>query len=360
MPTHSFTTRIGPFMLVAALLASLGGFVAESQPPASPKPVAPAASSTMKAVRVHSSGGVDVFKYEDAPRPEPKDGELLIRVIAAGVNPASAKFRAFVRSLTEDRPINFGWDIAGIVESTGPTAAKFKKGDAIFAALPLLTGGGYAEFVIVDENIAVAKPKSLTFVEAAAVPVTAMTAWQALVDAGGVTEGQTVLIQGGSGGIGTFAVQIAKAKGAKVIAVASTANQEYLKELGADIAIDYKTQNFEDIAKEAGGVDLVLDIVGGDTQKRSFNVLKKGGVLISVMGDPDQNLAKEKGVTAKSIFVESDTADLAQIVAMIDAGQIKVTVSKVLPLADAAKAHEQVETGHTRGKIVLKVAEEPA
>ena len=315
-------------------------------------------AATMKAVRIHSSGGVEVLKYEDAPRPEPKESELLVRVIAAGVNPVDAKIRAggFGRRSPDAPPMILGWDVAGIVESAGPAASKFKKGDAVFAFLPLQRGGGYAEYCIVDEAIAVAKPKSLTFVEAAAVPLAAMTAWQAMLDSGGLKEGQTVLIQGGSGGVGAFAVQIAKAKGARVIATASTPNQAFLKELGADVAIDYKTQKFEDIAKD---VDVVLDTVGGETQKRSFDVLKEGGTLVSIVGGPDQNLAKEKGVNAKGILVRPNAAQLTEIAELIDAGKIKVTVSQVVPLQDAAKAHEQIETGHTRGKIVLKVAEEP-
>lgn len=319
---------------------------------------APASASTMKAVRVHASGGVEVLKYEDAPRPEPKESELLVRVIAAGVNPVDAKIRkgGFGRRGADAQPMILGWDIAGIVESAGPSAAKFKKGDAVFAFMPLQRGGGYAEFAIVDEAIAVAKPKSLTFVEAAAVPLAAMTAWQAMFDAGGLKEGQTVLIQGGSGGVGAFAVQIAKAKGAKVIATASTPNQEFLKQLGADVAVDYKTQKFEDYAKD---VDVVLDTVGGETQKRSFDVLIKGGTLVSIVGGPDQNLSKEKGVNAKGILVKPDAKQLSQIAELIEAGKIKVTVSAVVPLADVAKAHEMIETGHTRGKIVLKVADEP-
>ncbi len=333
---------------LALLLAPIGAAVS---------PQDAAAPPTMKAVRIHSSGGVEVLKYEDAPRPEPKESELLVRVIAAGVNPVDAKIRAggFGRRSPDAQPMILGWDVAGIVESSGPAASKFKKGDAVFAFLPLQRGGGYAEYCIVDEAIAVAKPKSLTFAEAAAVPLAAMTAWQAMLDTGGLKEGQTVLIQGGSGGVGAFAVQIAKAKGAKVIATASTPNQEFLKELGADVAIDYKTQKFEDIARD---VDVVLDTVGGETQKRSFDVLKKGGSLVSIVGGPDQNLAKEKGVNAKGILVRPNAAQLTEIAQLIDAGKIKVTVSQVVSLQDVAKAHQQIETGHTKGKIVLKVAEE--
>lgn len=353
-----FQSRLAAVRARALATLSLIAAASMNATAAQDAPTAPTATpATMKAVRIHSNGGVDVLRYEDAPKPEAKDNEVLVRVIAAGVNPVDAKLRAG-RRVAEDKPVILGWDVAGVVESTGSKATKFKKGDAVFAFLPLMKGGGYAEFIAVDESIAVAKPKSLSFEEAAAVPLAAMTAWQAMLDAGGLKEGQTVLIHGGSGGVGAFAVQIAKAKGAKVIATASAANQEFLKQLGADVAIDYKTQKFEDYAHD---VDVVLDTVGktDDTQKRSFDVLKKGGSLISIVGAPDQNLAKEKGVNAKGILVKPDAAELAQIAALIEAGKIKVTVSKVVPLADAAEAHKQIETGHTKGKIVLKVAEEP-
>jgi NADPH:quinone reductase-like Zn-dependent oxidoreductase len=319
------------------------------------------AQATMKAVRVHGPGGTEVLRYEDVPRPVPKDTEVLVRVIAAGVNPVDAKVRAggFGRRGEDAPPLILGWDVAGVVESAGARAIKFAKGDAVFAFLPLTSGGGYAEFVAIDESIGVAKPKSLSFAEAAGVPLAALTAWQALLDAGGLKAGQTVLIHGGSGGVGAFAVQIAKAKGARVLATASTANQGFLKSLGADVPIDYTTQKFEDLAKDAGGVDVVLDTQGGDTQKRSFEVLKKGGSLISIVGGPDQNLAGEKGVHARGILVKPDGTELAQIAGLVDAGKIKVTISQIVPLAEAARAHRQIETGHTRGKIVLKVAEDP-
>ena len=343
------------------LLALLALSATLVQPARSETPRQEPTPATMKAVRMHGPGGTEVLRYEDVPRPVPKDTEVLVRVIAAGVNPVDAKVRGggFGRRGKDAPPLILGWDVAGVVESAGAKAGKFGKGDAVFAFLPLMAGGGYAEFVAIDESIVVAKPKSLSFSEAAGVPLAALTAWQALLDAGGLKEGQTVLVHGGSGGVGAFAVQIAKAKGAKVLASASTAHQRFLKELGADVPIDYATQEFEDVAKNAGGVDVVLDTQGGDTQKRSFEVLKKGGSLVSIVGGPDQNLAREKGIHATGILVKPDAGELAQIAALIDAGKIKVTISQVVPLADAAKAHQQIETGHTKGKIVLKVAEEP-
>jgi NADPH:quinone reductase-like Zn-dependent oxidoreductase len=357
MDTLHLRTLVG--CIIVALAAFALSLASTTSTKAGQQDSAPSAS--MKAIRIHSNGGREVLKYEDAPMPQPADDELLVRVIAAGVNPVDYKIRnGGFRRVTEGQPLILGFDVAGVVHAVGPKVTKFKAGDAVFAYTALSRGGGYAEYAIAKESEAALKPRSLTFVEAAAVPLAALTAWQALLDTGrsggGLKEGQTVLIHGGSGGVGAFAVQIAKAKGAEVIATASAANQDFLREMGADVAIDYTTQKFEDIAKD---VDVVLDTVGGETQKRSFNIVKNGGTIVSIVGMPDQTLAKERGVTATGILVKPDAAELAQIAALIDAGQIKVTVSQVVPLADAAKAHEQIETGHTRGKIVLKVAEEP-
>src|SRR6516164_8757076 len=229
---------------------------------------AESATPTMKAVVIHEYGDPEVLMYEDVPRPEPKDDQLLIRVIAAGVNPVDAMIRSgmFDREGTRAFPIILGGDVAGVVEKVGSKITKFKAGDPVFAYVSLDNSGGYAQYALVTEREAAPKPKSLTYVEAAAVPIVAMIAWQALVDTAKLSTGQTVLIHGGSGGVGSFAIQIAKARGAKVIATASTANQEFLKQLGADVAIDYTKQKFEDVAKD---VDVVLDSIGRDTLARS-------------------------------------------------------------------------------------------
>jgi NADPH:quinone reductase-like Zn-dependent oxidoreductase len=220
----------------------------------------------MKAIVVHEYGGPEVLKYEDAPRPTPKDDEILVRVIAAGVNPVDRVARSEKQFVHIKLPAIPGYDIAGVVENTGAKVTKFKTGDHVYAYVALDKPGGYAEYAVATEREAALKPKSLTFVEAAAVPLVAETAWQALIDTAKLSAGQTVLIHGGSGGVGSFAIQIAKAHGAKVIATASTANQDLLKQLGADVAVDYTKQKFEDVAKE---VDVVLDSVGKDTLARS-------------------------------------------------------------------------------------------
>jgi len=310
----------------------------------------------MKAIVVHEFGGPEVLKLEDVPRPEPKENEILVKVIAAGVNPVDAGLRSghYAKFFGPKPPFAPGADIAGVVETS--KSDKFKVGDAVYAYLDLDRGGGYAEYTIVKSNEASPKPKSITFTEAAAVPVVALTAWQALVDTAKLSAGQTVLIHGGSGGVGTFAIQIAKARGAKVYATASTQNQDLLKQLGADVAIDYTKQKFEDVAKN---VDVVLDSVGKDTLQRSYGVVRKGGFLVTIVARPDPAELEKNGIRGSSLSVAPNSEELAEITKLIDAKKIKVVVSQTFALADAAKAQEQAETRHTRGKIVLKTADEP-
>ena len=312
----------------------------------------------MKAVVVHEYGGPEVLKYEDAPRPEPKEDEILVRVIAAGVNPVNGMIRAgmFAKYSKNAFPMVPGYDIAGIVEETGAKIDKYKTGDAVYAYIGLNKGGGYAEYAVATDKEVSPKPESLSFEEAAAVPLVAETAWQALFDVAKLSAGQTVLIHGGSGGVGTFAIQIAKARGAKVIATASTANQDLLKQLGADVAIDYTKQKFEDIAKD---VDVVLDTVGEDTLARSYGVVKKGGFIVSLVARPDPAELEKHGIRGAPMSVAPNSDELAEITKLIDAKKVKVIVSQTFPLSDAVKAQEQAATGHTRGKIVLKVAEAP-
>jgi NADPH:quinone reductase-like Zn-dependent oxidoreductase len=333
---------------IAVVLTTLivGPLFAES-----PKP-------TMKAIVVHEYGGLDALKYEDTPRPEPKENQVLVKVIAAGVNPVDGLIRSgkFAKFFGTTLPLVPGYDIAGIVEKTGAKIEKLKKGDAVYAYIGLEEGGGYAEYAVVTEKEAAPKPKAATFVEAAAVPVVALTAWQALFDTAKLSAGQSVLVHGGSGGVGSFAIQFAKLRGAKVFATASTHNQDFLKQLGADVAIDYTTQKFEDVAKD---VDVVLESVGKDTLTRSYGVVKKGGILVSLIGPPDKTELDKHGIRGAALGVEPNSSELAEIANLIDQKKIKVTVSQTYPLAEAAKAEEQADTGHTRGKIVLKVADEP-
>jgi NADPH:quinone reductase-like Zn-dependent oxidoreductase len=327
-------------------VTSAGGVAAQSRP------------SLMHAIVAHAYGGPEVLKYETIARPEPKDDQILIRVIAAAINPVDAAVRrgSFKDVSGEKFPLIPGYDVSGIVEKTGANARKFKVNDAVYAFLSLKHGGGYAEYATADENEASLKPKSITFEKAAAVPLAASTAWQALIDTAHLESGQTVLIHGGSGGVGSFGIQIAKAHGAKVIATASTANQDLLAQLSADQSIDYKTTKFEDMVKDA---DVVLDAVGGDTLKRSYDVVRKGGIIVSVAGQPDPAELKKRGIRGTWILVQPKANVLDELTKLIEAKKITPIVSAVVPLAEAAKAQEQVAARHTRGKIVLRVADEP-
>jgi NADPH:quinone reductase-like Zn-dependent oxidoreductase len=310
----------------------------------------------MKAVIAHEYGAPDVLKFEEVPRPEPKENEALVRVIASGVNPADPLTLSgkYAREFGTHLPLIPGYDIAGIVEKTGVNVTKLKAGDAVYG-YPTF-GGGWAEYVTVTEGEVAAKPASLNFVEAAAVPMGALTAWQALVDVAKLQPGQTILIHGGSGGVGSFAVQIAKARGARVIATASTANQDLLKQLGADVAIDYTKTKFEDVAKD---VDAVLDPVGKETLARCYGVVKKGGIVMSLVARPDPAELEKRGIRGAAISVHPDAEDLAEIARLIDAGKIKPIVTQVLPVSEAITAQRQAATHHTRGKLVLRIADEP-
>lgn len=306
-------------------------------------------TAMMKAVVAHEFGGPEVLKYEDAPRPQPKENEVLVRVIAAGVNPVDTYVRSG-KFGTPTLPVIPGRDIAGIVEETGPGATKLKKGDAVYGNV---NNGGYAEFAVAAEKNIELKPVALDFVQAAAVPVAARTAWNALVETAHLSAGQTVLIQGGSGGVGSFAIQLAKLRGAKVYATASTANQDLLKELGADVAIDYTKQKFEDVVKDA---DVVLEAASRDNFDRDYTVVKKGGLLVSIVGPADAAKAQQYGIQAPPLAYSPSS--LSEASKLFDAKKLKVVVTQTLPLSEARKAQEQVGTHHTRGKIVLKVADE--
>ena len=310
---------------------------------------------TMKAVVAHEYGGPEVLKLEEVPVPEPKENEILVRVIASGVNPADPLILngKFAKEFGTHLPLVLGYDIAGVVVKTGAKVTKLKVGDPVYAYL--LFGGGWAEYCISNETESAIKPKSLSFADASAVPLAALTAWQAF-ELGKLQRGQTVLIHGGSGGVGSFAIQIAKARGARVIATASTANQDLLKQLGADVAIDYTKPNWEETVHD---VDFALMPVGGETMKRTYGVMKKGGCMVSIIARFDEAELKKREIRGAFLSSHPNSVELAEITKLIDAGRIKPIVSQVLPLTDAAKADAQAETHHTRGKIVLKIADEP-
>lgn len=306
---------------------------------------------TMKAVRIHKFGGPEVLKYEEVPRSEPGIGEVVIRVHAAGVNPIDWKIReGHIPDLP--LPLILGWDFSGVIESAGSDVTAFKAGDEVYSAPDRSHIGSYAEYYAVPESQLAYKPKSVDHVQAAAVPLAALTAWQALFDKADLTAGQTALIHGAAGGVGHFAVQFAKWKGAKVIGTAAGEDAKSLRELGADEVIDYQKQRFED---EAHDIDVVLDLIGGETQQRSWKVLKKGGVLVSTLGISSPEAAAEYGVRGEAVYRRADADQLKQIAELIDSSHVNPVVQTVLPLAEARRAHELLQAGHVRGKIVLRV-----
>ena len=306
-------------------------------------------TATMKAVRIAAFGGTDVLSYDDTPRPEPHEEEVLIRVHAAGVNPMDWKIREG-RFGPLPMPRVMGADISGVVEALGPDVHDFYIGQPVFAYSPY--GGGYSEFAIALASNVAPKPSNVSDVEAAATPLAALTAWQALFDIADVQAGQKVLIHGGAGGVGTFAVQLAHRAGATVVVTAAEGHEAFLRRLGADQVINYQTTRFEDVVRHVG---VVLDLVGGETQDRSWNVLKLGGTFVSTVKLPCQEKALIRGVSAVKMQTHSKGDQLTLIGDLIANGELKVVVDKVLPLCEARQAHELIQSGHTRGKIVLSV-----
>src|SRR5438445_4782245 len=286
----------------------------------------------MKAAVLQQYGGPEVLKLQEVPRPEPRDDEVLVRVIAAGVNPVDAYVRQGRMSNRglDERPMIIGYDIAGVVEKTGPKIAKFKAGDAVYAYLPIMRGGGYAEFAIAKEGEMALKPKNIDLEKAAAVPLGATTAWQALIDEAKIDKGQTVLIHGGSGGVGHFAIQIAKARGAKVIATASTANQDALKQLVVDQPIDYTTTKVEDVVKD---VDFVLNCVRADTLPALYGLVKKGGMIVSITGDPEPAECEKRAIRCSEVMAHPDANVLDELRKLIEANKVTPIVSQTFPLA---------------------------
>jgi len=307
---------------------------------------------TMKAVRVHEYGGPEVLRYEDAPRPTLEPDDVLVRVRAAGVNPVDSKKRTGYR----EHPLPFipGWDLSGVVERVGDRVSEWAAGDEVFARPDIGRDGSYAEFIAVRASELAPKPASLSHTEAAAVPLAALTAWQALYDEAGLQAGQSVLIHAAAGGVGHYAVQLAKLRGAHVIGTASTGNHDFLRRLGADECVDYRQTRFEDVVRD---VDVVFDTIGGETRERSWGVLRKGGIQVSIIfPPPERHEAEPHGVRAGYVFVQPNRRQLDEIRQLVDSGRIRPYVQAVVPLAEARRAHETVQAGHTRGKIVLEIA----
>jgi NADPH:quinone reductase-like Zn-dependent oxidoreductase len=309
--------------------------------------------STMRAIRFHEYGGPEKLVLDRVERPEPKDGEVLVRVHAAAVNPVDWKFRAgYLKDWVPlALPYIPGNDVAGTVEAAGPGVSGFHKGDTVFG---YIAGGTYAEYAVVPAKNLRPKPSNISFDEAAGVPIGALTARFALIDIARLQAGQTILVHGGAGGVGLYAVQIARALGAKVAATASAANLDFVRSLGAETAIDYNATPFETVVHD---MDAVLDTIGGDVQARSWQVLRKGGILVSVVGQPPAEEAEKHGVRGAGVQTAFTGEQLGEIAALIESGKVKPVLGPVFPLAEAAKAQAKSQEGHGRGRIVLHVAE---
>lgn len=313
---------------------------------------------TMRAIRIHEHGDAGVLRYEEAPRPTPGADEIVVRVIAAGVNPIDWKVRAgLMRAVA---PLSFPWipgsDFSGVVDSVGSRVTKVHAGDAVFGKCDPPNNGSYAEYVAVKHFDVAAKPRSLDHVHAAAVPLAALTAWQGLFgDPRGpglaLERGQTVLILGAAGGVGGFAVQLAKTRGARVVATARPGQEAYLRALGADTVVNTTSQSLAD----AGKVDAVLDLVGGDLQQLAWPQLKQDGAFASTMGKPSDAEAKVRSARTVAVVTKTNAAQLTDIAALIDDGKVEVRVSETIPLASARRAHELLERGGVHGKLVLAV-----
>ena len=294
---------------------------------------------------MHETGDPDVLRLEEADRPEPGDGEVLIRVRAASVNPIDWKYRrGFV---DKQLPAVLGNDVSGTVEVS--RAEGFGAGDEVFG---LAGSGGYAEFTTASAARIAKKPPELSHEQAAAIPVAGLTAWQALFDRAALERGQTALIAGAAGGVGHFAVQFAKLAGARAIGTGSSRNREFVLGLGADEYVDYTQQQ---VAEAVSGVDLAFDTVGGETTQSLVPTVREGGILVTIAAAPPEEAARERGVRAELLVMSPSSDQLARIAQLVAAGDVRVEIAEVVPLAQVPRAHELSESGHTRGKIILAV-----
>ena len=301
----------------------------------------------MKAGRIHYFGPPSAIAIDEIARPTPEEGALVVRVVAAGVGPWDALIREGKSVVQPPLPTILGSDLAGIVDSVGRGVTEFKPGDEVFGVTNKQFCGAYAEYAVASAQMIAAKPRSLSFVKAAAVPVVGVTAYQMLFDYAQMKAGQAVLIQGAAGNVGAYAVQLAKQADLRVFATAGPADLDYVRGLGAEMVMNYKTTKFEDAMPP---VDAVLDTVGGETQHRSFRVLKPGGILVSVISPPGQ----QTGFRSAFFMVDVTTPRLSTLMGLLDSGKLTVEVGTVLPLDDARRAHEMLAGApHKRGKIVL-------
>ncbi|BAC75164.1 NADPH:quinone reductase [Streptomyces avermitilis] len=309
--------------------------------------------NTMRAISQDVLGGPEVLKEVETERPAPRPNEVLVRVRAAGVNPTDWKHRATGGFLGEP-PFVLGWDVSGVVEATGIGVARFKPGDEVFGMLSYPFGhGSHAEYVTAPARAFAHKPSGVDHIQAGALPLVSLTAWQALVETADVRPGQRVLIHAAAGGVGHVAVQIAKARGAYVIGTASAGKHDFLRGLGVDETIDYRETDFAEAVRD---VDIVLDTIGGDHSLRSLRVLRPGGIVVSILpvgSDDFYEEAERLGVRALRMLVDASHTGMKAIAELVEAGKLRATIAETFPLADAAKAHALGDTGRTTGKLVL-------
>lgn len=307
--------------------------------------------ATMKAVVIHSFGGPDKLKIEQVPIPKPGAKDILVRVHAAGVNPVDWKLREGLMPSAK-MPMTMGIDFSGTVEAVGAAVKEFNVGEEVFGQVEADGIGSYGEFCVAPESACALKPDALDHIQAAALPVSALTAWQGLFDIGQVQAGQKVLIHAAAGGVGSFAVQFAKWKKAHVIGTASTQSVVTARNLGADEVVDYRRVKFEEVVRD---LDMVFDLIGGETQERSFKVLKRGGIIVSTVQPPSQQKLDQFGVRGVMMKQKSNGAQLQKIGELAASGIVKVNIEAVMPLDQARAAQERSQTGHAHGKIVLEV-----
>ncbi len=308
----------------------------------------------MKAVRIYAYGGQDQLKLEDMPKPQPGDNDVLVRVVAASVNPVDWKIRdGYLKEmLPYNFPIILGWDVSGVVESVGKAVTQFKPGDAVYSRPNILRDGTYAEYISIDANEVAFKPVTISHTSAASLPLAGITAWDVLVKTAEIKTGDRVLIHAASGGVGSLAVQLAKAHGAYVIATTSAKNSALVKSLGADEIIDYRTQAFE---KTVTDVDIVFDSLGEEIQAKSWQVLKPNGILVSIVTPPSTEQATAHNVRSAFVFIQPDAAVLTELATLVDSGKIRPIIAAEFALEDIAKAHALSESGRAVGKIVVHV-----
>ncbi|KAB8130751.1 NADP-dependent oxidoreductase [Gracilibacillus oryzae] len=309
-----------------------------------------------KAVIINQYGNKEVLEEGTVTLPELGEHQVLVREKATSINPIDWKLReGYLKQMFDwEFPIILGWDVAGIIEKTGSAVTDWKVGDEVFSRPDTTKLGTYAEYTIVDDHLLAKKPANISFAEAAAVPLAGLTAYQALFDHGKLEKGQKVLIHAGAGGVGSFAIQLAKEAGAYVYTTASPKNHDLLQTLGADEVIDYHTTDIKDVLKD---IDLVFDTIGGETQNDSFEVLKENGRLISIVGEPDQDKAKEKNAEAKGIWLQPDGNQLSKLADLLEKGKMKSIVGSTFPLSRKGvyDAHALSETHHAAGKIVISI-----